>query len=257
LRVLTLSPLKPIAASRRRCMSRPSYLSGRPEVPEPPSIAARRRNSNAATLQLQTTMVDPKHRVHPNATVLTPSPRATASHKSGDYFRTTHGPAPPPSLKRGQSRYEQPPTPGVHQHIPPWNLKDEVQKQASSDNRKDAADPLNILDTLPLQSVLNMPATDSRCGTLKRPPIAPADERRPTWPLNSASLNLNASGVASRRLLQNSMQGIQGIHGHHSGHHSGTGIGAPPADQSRTSHHTQLRSMAPGSQVMRQTELSK
>lgn len=149
-------------------------------------------------------------------------------------------------MKRGQSRYEQPPTPGVHQHIPPWNLRDEVQKQASSDAQIDAADPLNILDTLPIQNMkLNMPATDSRCGTLKRPE-APVQERRPTWPINSASLNMNASGVASRRLLQNS------IHGHG----QGTGIGAPPADQSRTVT-TQHRSMAPGPNVMRQTELSK
>lgn len=93
--VPTLTLRKPLAAPRRRCMSRPSYLSGRPEVPEPPSIAARRRNSNAATLQLQTTMVDPKHRVNPGATVLTPSPKTTTSTKSGDYFRASHGGAPP------------------------------------------------------------------------------------------------------------------------------------------------------------------
>jgi hypothetical protein len=78
-------------------MSRQSYLSGRTEVPEPPSIAARRRNSNAVSLQLQTTMVDPKHRGNPNANanVLTPSPKANMSVKSGDYFRTSHGAAPP------------------------------------------------------------------------------------------------------------------------------------------------------------------
>lgn len=195
--------------------SRPtSYLRGRPEVPEPPSIAARRRNSAATSVQLV-----PKQYAH--FIPQTPSPQHTfASAKSTDYFRNVHGAPPgngttsPYALSNLNStnqqqarRYGQPPTPSVHQHVPAWNRdrQGSVSDYGGSENNHGAEDdPLNILDTLPIQNLRlgsNAPLSDSKCGTLKRP-NAPVDDRRTnTWPAEVV-LNANTStgGIASRRL---------------------------------------------------------
>ena len=202
-------------------MSRPSYLRGRQEVaiPEPPSIAARRRNSNAAVLQLQPGIVDPKARSMA-AYTQTPSPKQQT--KSDSYFRHAHSIIPPTSatspyaLANGTSTtqrhrlygHQQPPTP-ISQHIPAWQILEEQRPRGgsisgSSTGGDSADDPLNILDTLPIQNLRisgNAPASDSRCGSLRRPGVGGTDDqhgRRTTWPAEVV-LNPSASGIASRR----------------------------------------------------------
>ncbi|KAG8813523.1 hypothetical protein FRC17_001537, partial [Serendipita sp. 399] len=201
---------------------RPSLLRGRQEVPEPPSIAARRRNSNAAPVQLQTQVLDPKTRSYAAYIAQTPSPKqAYAPAKNNDYFRNAHGSgtssfvtSPHTSMsgssaqthqRHRSSYYGQPPTPGVTQHVPAWNIQEQRARNGSISEKPvagDAADdPLHILDTLPIQNLrLNSsaPAPDSRCGTLKRP-MAVGEDRRTTARPTDVVLNPNTSTIANRR----------------------------------------------------------
>ncbi|KAG8831362.1 hypothetical protein FRB91_006506 [Serendipita sp. 411] len=204
-------------------MSRPSLLRGRQEVPEPPSIAARRRNSNAAQIQLQTQVLDPKSRSYTAYVAQTPSPKqAYAPAKNSDYFRNAHASGSPVTVtspyaslsgsaaqthqRHRTSYYGQPPTPGVHQHVPAWNLQEQQRARAGSlsdplSPKETTEDPLHILDTLPIQNLrLNgsAPVPDSRCGTLKRP-NAVGDDRRMTARPNDVVLNPNTSTIANRR----------------------------------------------------------
>lgn len=210
-------------------MSPSSYLRGRQEIPEPPSIAARRRNSNAASLQLQPAVCDVSSRSNLTFNPQTPSPKQTfGSGKVNDYFRFSQGDgsitgmiSPPlaPNFKpnshqrQRSSHYGQPPTPGARQHIPAWNLREEQTREAlgvdsTVDNTAD--DPLHILDTLPIQNMRirsNAPASDSRCGTLKRP-AGMGEERRATWP-KDAELDPTSSALHNRR----NPSGAMGVHG--------------------------------------------
>jgi len=219
-------------------MSRPSYLRGRQEIPEPPSIAARRRNSTATSNQLQPTTVDLKGRNYSHFNAQTPSPKQTfSSVKSSDYFRNAHGAGGTGSstgttspyalsnlnstnqqqARRQASLYGQPPTPSVHQHVPAWNIREGREREGSFSDYggpgvgETADDPLNILDTLPIQNLRltsNAPLSDSRCGTLKRP-VAPIEDRRSTtWPADVVlNANTSTSGIASRRLQAGVAQG--------------------------------------------------
>lgn len=209
---------------------RPSYLRGRQEVsiPEPPSIAARRKSSNATSLQLQaalphTAANDPKARAY-GALYQTPSPIQTfAAGKNSDYFRTSHtgtggGPsmgtispnvALAPHPRNRSSLYGQPPTPNITQHVPAWNLREEPRSRGGSLSVKGPEqvgdtndDPLHILDTLPIQNLRlnpNASASDSRCGTLKRPHPVTEERRTSSWP-SHVVLDASTSGLATRRL---------------------------------------------------------
>lgn len=266
--------------------SRPAYLRGRQEVPEPPSIAARRRNSTATTVQLAPVSLDPKSRQYAHYIPQTPSPKVTfGSAKSTDYFRTAgHGGTPSSSTgttspyalsnlnstnqqqaRRLSSAYGQPPTPSVHQHVPAWHVRDEVAVSrergssfsdhgGSENNAED--DPLNILDTLPIQNLrlgpssANAPMSDSRCGTLKRPTMmSPVEERRTnTWPAEN-NIALNASGgIASRRLATAATAGMVGHESQSHLHHHNTSSSRPVQ---------RLRTVEPDTTVRRPPELSK
>lgn len=220
-------------------MSRPSYLRGQQPVPipEPPSIAARRRNSNATTLQLQAAIADPKARsgaqVYSSGLYQTPSPKQTfGASKNADYFRASHtgSTGPPssigsisPSVHQQQrphhqsqysySRYGQPPTPNITQHIAAWNMREEPRSRGGSISESPIAvatsvsdDPLHILDTLPIQNMrlnANASASDSRCGTLKRPAQVTEERRTSTWPANGVVLDASTSGTIANRRLAN------------------------------------------------------
>jgi hypothetical protein len=218
-------------------MSRPSYLRGQQPVPipEPPSIAARRRSSNATSLQLQPAVADSKARsgaqVYSSGLYQTPSPKQTfGASKNADYFRASHtgGTGPPsvgsisPSVNMGHqrhhhpqysySRYGQPPTPNITQHIPAWNMREEPRSRGGSISESPVAvatsvsdDPLHILDTLPIQNMrlnANASASDSRCGTLKRPAQVTEERRTSTWPSNVV-LDASTSGTIANRRLAN------------------------------------------------------
>jgi hypothetical protein len=203
-------------------MSRPSYLRGQSAVPipEPPSIAARRRNSNATSLQLQPAIADSKARAYGHgAPYQTPSPKQTYSAgKNADYFRVSHtgaggqsGGATSPSVNLAHQRhrsniYGQPPTPSITQHVPAWNLREEPRSRGGSISGPELPaatdDPLHILDTLPIQNMrlnANASASDSRCGTLKRPAQVTEERRTTTWP-SAVVLDASTSGIANRRL---------------------------------------------------------
>lgn len=244
-------------------MSRPSYLRGRQEVPipEPPSLAARRRNSNATTLQLQSTaaIADPKARAY-GAIYQTPSPKQTfAAGKNSDYFRTSHTSSGSPTLstisptiglahqRNRSSLYGQPPTPSITQHVPAWNMHEEPRSRGgsitSSDMSGDNDDPLHILDTLPIHKLrlnANAPVSDSRCGTLKRPLTVTEERRSTTWPAG-ANLDASTSGIANRRLASTT---------------NGTAPVAPRLEQSRPIT-AKLRAVEPVPNTTRLAELGK
>lgn len=258
-------------------MSRPAYLKGRQEVPEPPSIAARRRNSTAASVQLQPAVVDSKGRQYAHFNPQTPSPKQTfSSAKSSDYFRNAHGgglvgsvtgSTSPYALsnlnstnqqqvRRLSSIYGQPPTPSVHQHVPAWKLGEGREREGSSSDHgssgyvETADDPLNILDTLPIQNLRlnsNAPLSDSRCGTLKRPTVPIEDRRTNTWPADVVlNANPSTSGIASRRLQANVTSGVS----------QGHGVSSAVVNQSRGGAG-KLRAVEPDTTVRRPPELNK
>jgi len=225
-----------ITTAFRACtgsMSR-SYLKGRQEVPEPPSIAARRRNSTATSVQLAPAPGDPKSRQYAHFIPQTPSPKQSFSPgKPTDYFRYSHGGGVVGSATGTTSPYAlsnlnstnqqqarrlssinaQPPTPNVHQHVPAWNLREGRERQGSLSDHGSPGfpeatdDPLNILDTLPIQNLRlnsNAPPSDLRCGTLKRVAVPIEDHRTNTWPAGVVlNANPSTSGIASRRLQAN------------------------------------------------------
>jgi hypothetical protein len=259
-------------------MSRPVYLKGRQEVPEPPSIAARRRNSTAASVQLQSApAVDLKGRQFAHYNPQTPSPKQTfSSAKSSDYFRGAHGGSLAGSatgstspyalsnlnstnqqqVRRLSSIYGQPPTPSVTQHVPAWNLREGREREGSFSDYgspgsvETADDPLNILDTLPIQNLRlnsNAPVSDSRCGTLKRPAAPIEDRRTNTWPADVVlNANTSTSGIASRRLQANATSAAP----------PGHGINSAVVNQSRGGAG-KFRSVEPDTPLRRSPELSK
>jgi len=246
-------------------MSRPSYLRGQSAlpIPEPPSIAARRRNSNATTLQLQPAIADAKARAY-GGQYQTPSPKQTyaAGGKNADYFRASHTGAGGSSVgtispsvnmahhhqRHRSSMYGQPPTPSITQHVPAWNLREEPRSRGGSISGPEPTgatdDPLHILDTLPIQNMrlnANASASDSRCGTLKRPAQVTEERRTTTWPASSTVvLDASTSGIANRRLANGGQ---------------GTGAVTHRGEQSRPIT-ANLRSVEPVPNTTRSPELS-